>query len=102
MILLKLMVPFAIALSVSACVLSSKASKFGAESSAFPIAADTAFAGYTKDGSEWKEEEETFSFKRDGKSYLMSDGKNTASVIFVQLKPEWFAGEYRENDGPSY
>jgi hypothetical protein len=87
---------------LSACVLSSKAAKFAASEAASPIASNVEFDGYTKEGEGWKKEEEPFSFKRDGAVYLMSDGKNMSSVLFVQLRPEWFAAQYREGDGPYY
>jgi hypothetical protein len=91
-----------VALVLSACVLSSKNPKFAIENGAVPIAADTEFDAYSRDGEGWKKENETMSFKRDGKVYLMSDGKNLASVLFVELTPEWFAAQYREGAEPYF
>ena len=99
--LLKL-VPVIATLLLCACVLSSKTPKFAAADGAAAIAANTEFDAYTKDGNGWRKEDESFSFKRDGKAYLMSDGKNIASVSFIQLTPEWFAAQYRENDEPFF
>ena len=90
------------ALILSACVLSSKAPKFAAENGTVPISADMEFDAHTRDGEEWKKEPEIISFKRDGSVYLMSDGKNLASVLFVEIAPQWFAAQYREDDKPYY
>src|SRR5262245_44911755 len=75
---------------------------FAIEAGALPIAADSEFDAYSKDGQAWKKENETISFKRDGNVYLMSDGKILASVLFVALTPEWFAAQYREGDEPYF
>src|SRR5207248_9711308 len=96
------LVPVIATLLLCACVLSSKTPKFAAADGAAAIAANTEFDAYTKDGNGWRKEDESFSFKRDGKAYLMSDGKNIASVSFIQLTPEWFAAQYRENDEPFF
>jgi hypothetical protein len=91
-----------IASVLSGCVLSSKIPKFATENGAVPIVADTEFDAYSRDGEGWKKENETMSFKRDGKVYLMSDGKNLASVLFVELTPGWFVAQYREGSEPYF
>jgi hypothetical protein len=94
---MRLFISLILVLLLSACVLSSKTPKFAGEDTAMPIAADGQFDAYTKDGENWKKEEEALGFKHDGNRYLMSDGKTTASVVFIALKPQWFAAQYREN-----
>ena len=99
---MRFLAPLFLLCLLPACVLTSTTAKFSADEGATPIAADVQFDAYTLEGADWKKEEAPLSFKRDGAVYLMSDGKNMASVIFVQLRADWYAAQYREGEGPYY
>src|SRR5262249_21197655 len=41
-------------------------------------------------------QEATLAFAREGNRYSMWDGKNTASILFLDLGDKWYAAQYSE------
>ena len=90
------------ALLLSACVLGSKKPMLAADEGATPIADGAIYDAWSKDSQGWKKEDTPFSFKAGDKTYLLSDGKDVVSLLFVKLDADWYALQYREKPDQFY